>query len=388
MKFTNELFRSLEFKGREIKAMENVGGEIEWLCLNDICCALGRDSRVDVGHAAQSCKTSCRRLFGEGKMQRWAVRPYDVNYLLRRVEKENTRVATICKELQMWINELPISYSHTVALPPPAGGDSDPVVFSYRDRFPVTFRAKAGKTMVNATQMARGFGKLPSEWLRIAQTTEYRNHLVESGISDSFDGQVATTRGKNGATWIEEPLAMEFARWLSPEFSQWCDERIKELVNRGHVSLHQINTREVVPVVPENFPVPQTLDEALMLAAQQARKIREDRHKVDFYDEFIENRNCFKSTRIADELEITPCQLHRFLAEQGIVKYENRCWVVHTPYQSLQCEVPYLWKAKSGKIYPFGATKRWTQAGREYILELWKERHKEEDVVVLKPSSK
>lgn len=382
MKSTNEKFLALEFKEREIKALAGVRGEIQWLCLNDICCALGRDSRVDVGHAAQACRTSCRRTFREGSQQKWAVKPYDVHSLLRRVETENKKVAEICRELQEWINTLPVPMRDDRLKPPMPVDNTGPVIFNYRDNFPITFRTEAGRTMVNATQMARGFGKMPSEWLRVAQTTEYRNHLVESGVSESFEGQVATTRGLHGATWIEESLALEFARWLSPEFSQWCDEKIKELVNYGSATLQVRNPKNSSPVPAENFPVPQTLDEALMLAANQARKIREDQHKVEFYDEYIENRNCFKSTRIADELDITTVQLHRFLSEQGIVKYDKKRWVVHTPYRSLQCDVPYLWKTKSGKIYPFGATKRWTQAGREYILELWKERHPE-NVVVL-----
>lgn len=45
--------------------------------------------------------------------------------------------------------------------------------------------------------------------------------------------------------------------------------------------------------------------------------------KIVFYEEFIENREWFKSTRIADELGISPRQLHQFLAEEGICKYEN-----------------------------------------------------------------
>lgn len=63
-----------------------------------------------------------------------------------------------------------------------------------------------------------------------------------------------------------------------------------------------------------------------MLAADQARKIREDEPKVTFYEEYVEERDHFKSSRIADELEISTVQLHRFLAENNIIKFEGYRW--------------------------------------------------------------
>ena len=59
-----------------------------------------------------------------------------------------------------------------------------------------------------------------------------------------------------------------------------------------------------------------------------AEVVSESLPKIVFYEEFIENRDWFKSTRIADELGISPRQLHQFLAEEGICKYEKRQWVV------------------------------------------------------------
>lgn len=34
-------------------------------------------------------------------------------------------------------------------------------------------------------------------------------------------------------TWMHEDVAMEFARWLSPTFAIWCNDRIKELLKYG-----------------------------------------------------------------------------------------------------------------------------------------------------------
>ena len=91
---------------------------------------------------------------------------------------------------------------------------------------------------VNATEMAKGFGKIPYEWLRLPSTKEYIAALEEdfqtSGKSLSL---VQTMEGKNGGTWFHEDLAIEFARWLSPKFSIACNRIIKMLFREGHIDI-------------------------------------------------------------------------------------------------------------------------------------------------------
>jgi hypothetical protein len=38
---------------------------------------------------------------------------------------------------------------------------------------------------------------------------------------------------------MDEDLTLEFARWLSPEFRIWCNDKIKELLKKGVVSLNE-----------------------------------------------------------------------------------------------------------------------------------------------------
>jgi phage antirepressor YoqD-like protein len=332
---------------------------------------------MDNGSAMRICRTSFRIPFKDGGRNRWGVKPYDVHNLLRTIRPENALVGKKCDRMQEWVNALPCgSQADRTTLLAPVG---EPVVFTYQDKFPNSFKADSGRIYVNATQMAKSFDKLPSTWLTLSSTTEFRSVLVREGKSLSMENQVMTTRGHYGATWIEEPLAMEFARWLSPEFSDWCNERIKELATKGYVSMgsSMSESRYSFGKPNENLPVPQNFEEALELALEQARKIREDQPKVEFYESFVEQRDYFKSSRIADELEISTVQLHRFLAENNIIRFEGHRWVALTQHQALQCDVPYMWEKSDGKIYPTGSVKRWTQAGREYIIELWQEQHPE-----------
>jgi hypothetical protein len=100
--------------------------------------------------------------------------------------------------------------------------------FNY-DGNPVSFTVN-GKVMVNATEMAKTYGKRPVDWLRLPSTTDFIEELTKVRNSH-FDNFIKPQAGgKNPGTWMHEDVALEFARWLNPRFAIWCNDRIKELV--------------------------------------------------------------------------------------------------------------------------------------------------------------
>lgn len=110
-------------------------------------------------------------------------------------------------------------------------------IFQYNGT-PITFQI-GGTLMVNATQMAKPFGKQPIFWLNNQSTKEFLAQLSELRNLSSAD-LVRVTKGGNDkklqGTWMHEDVALEFARWLSPAFAIWCNDRIKELLMNGTVS--------------------------------------------------------------------------------------------------------------------------------------------------------
>lgn len=104
-------------------------------------------------------------------------------------------------------------------------------LFNYNNTA-ITFSDQQGQNvMVNATQMAKAFGKRPIDFLRLPSTKEFINELTDVRKSH-FDDLVRTNKGgdvKLQGTWMHEDVALEFARWLSPKFAIWCNDRIKEL---------------------------------------------------------------------------------------------------------------------------------------------------------------
>lgn len=109
--------------------------------------------------------------------------------------------------------------------------NSQSQIFQYNGS-PISFQ-KGSSVMVNATEMAKPFGKRPAKWLELPSTKEFLMTLQTIRKSDSF---IRTVEGKKGGTWMHEDVALEFARWLSPAFAIWCNDRIKELLMKGTVS--------------------------------------------------------------------------------------------------------------------------------------------------------
>jgi phage antirepressor YoqD-like protein len=87
--------------------------------------------------------------------------------------------------------------------------------------------------MVNTTQMAKPFSKQPIDWLKTNQSKEYIETFSKLKIISLADLVQVTKGGNNSGTWMHEDVALEFARWLSPAFAIWCNDRIKELLKTG-----------------------------------------------------------------------------------------------------------------------------------------------------------
>lgn len=106
-------------------------------------------------------------------------------------------------------------------------------VFAYNNAN-VTFASKGGIVMVNATQMAKPFGKSCNDWLKYDHAKRMINAISTSTKIDVADLVKITNGGNSGnGTWMHEDVALVFAQWLSPDFYIWCNNRIKELLTIG-----------------------------------------------------------------------------------------------------------------------------------------------------------
>lgn len=169
-------------------------------------------------------------------------------------------------------------------------------IFNYNNA--VTFRTIDGALMVNATQMAKPFKKAVGQWLRLPSTKAYimavidvrlqgfnmqKSHIENrkplNGRELRINKFVRAKRGGRGSgTYLHEDIAIEFARWLSPAFAVWCNDRIKELLRQGVAQQHP--QEQPQPQSPEMLTIDgvlQRLREAtdLVTALKQERAERE-----------------------------------------------------------------------------------------------------------------
>lgn len=103
----------------------------------------------------------------------------------------------------------------------------------------ITFQIGDHNVMVNATEMAKPFNKQPAFWLRTKQAKEYISEYI--GMQNCIPSDIVRIiNGDNGGTLFHEDIAMEFARWLSPKFGIWCNDRLKELMKYGFTATDEM----------------------------------------------------------------------------------------------------------------------------------------------------
>ena len=189
--------------------------------------------------------------------------------------------------------------------------------------------------MVNATQMAKPFGKEPKFWLMNQSTTDYLNELSKVRNLTLTDLVQVTKGGNNPGTWMHEDVAMEFARWLSPAFAIWCNDRIKELLQYGMTATQptleqMIDNPDLVIQLATQLKREREEKEKLRLENEsQQHKIAIDAPKVEFYDEVVDSKDALPMDRVAKLLNIGigRNRLFAFLREKKVLMPNN------TPYQ-------------------------------------------------------
>ena len=159
-----------------------------------------------------------------------------------------------------------------------------PIVYDYKGSN-ISF-ANGKNVMVNATEMAKSFDKRPAKWLELPSTKEFLAALTAIRKSDT--ALIQTNSGGingGGGTWMHEDVALEFARWLSPAFAIWCNDRIKELLKYGMTATQptldeMVNNPDLV--IRMATQLKQEREEKARLEAENKRIIEETAPAVTF----------------------------------------------------------------------------------------------------------
>ena len=372
----------IPFRNRPVKLMQEPNTKDIWICLYDLCCALKRPMLMKTREAQAMCPSCTRIVFNKDSPKGlWAVHPRDVYRLTAFLKGESSTMAKLCEELMSWCNALPeeLDRLHAVS----SGYTEEELLLKYnsskRNSDVQLFNdARFGDIRVVIDKNNEPIFCLSDVCQVLGLTSSKVVQRLDKDVLSKYP--LKTTGGIQQVNFVNEDglydAILDSRKPEAKQFRKWVTSEVLPSIRK---------TGGYIPLNPEDSDA-EVMARALMIAQNtlnakdkliesQKEKIEKDKHKVAFYEDFIENRDWFKTTTIADELKTTPFMLHKFLIDKGVCKYENKEYVARSNYTPVQCDVSYYYKNKKGKSYPFNKRKRWTKYGREYILELWRSEH-------------
>lgn len=232
--------------------------------------------------------------------------------------------------------------------------------------------------MVNATQMAKPFEKRPIDWLQNQSSIEYLNELSKVRKSTLADLVQVTKGGNNSGTWMHEDVAMEFARWLSPAFAIWCNDRIKELLKTGVTTVSNDDEAIAYAMQVLNKRLEQAKAEKAMLEQQNAclaNEIKQTAPKVQYVDNVLQSVNTYTSTQMAKELSLrTAEQLHKSLKGKGVMFYQSGQWMLTARYsENGYTKTRTSQFTRSDGSIGTNTITVWTELGRAFLHKIFKD---------------
>ncbi len=250
-------------------------------------------------------------------------------------------------------------------------------IFRYNGS-PITFNS-GDSVMVNATEMAKPFGKAPKDWLRTSPSKEFISalsavrHICPTDLVQIKQG--GNDRDAQG-TWLHEDIALEFARWLSPAFAIWCNDRIKELLLNGNCVIRQDTPSYLIddPIQRAEKWIEEQKQKQALITSQQAQ-IATLTPKANFYDEVLRAENTFTTTQVASIFGRSAIWLNKWLCAFGI-QYKHR----GAYYLTASYKDKGLVKMQTVAYYDNGEPKtrlqqEWTMTGRKFLIEFLKQKN-------------
>lgn len=251
---------------------------------------------------------------------------------------------------------------------------NNPVVYDYKSS-QISF--SLGKNvMANATEMAKPFGKQPIDWLKTNQSKDYIEAFSKLKIISLADLVQVIKGGNNPGTWMHEDIALEFARWLSPAFAIWCNDRIKELLKTGVTTVS--NDDEAIAyamtVLHKRLEAARAEKERLEVENQlQSEQLKLAAPKVQYVDEILQSSQTYTSTQVAKELGMREAeQLHKVLKSKGIMFKQSGQWMLTAKYSEKGYTKPRtVTFPRSDGSQGSNTITVWTERGRAFLHHLF-----------------
>lgn len=245
----------------------------------------------------------------------------------------------------------------------------------------VAFQFGNGDVMINATQMAKAFGKRTNDFVRLSQTEDFiyalstRYGISRNGIVNVVQG------GISQGTWMHQKLALKFAAWLSPEFELWVYDRIEEVMRHGFTATDNVlekmiaNPDLLIGLATELKRERQEKARLELVTEQQTIELQKQAPKVQYFDEVLTSESTYTTTLIAKELGMSAMELNRRLSNLNIQYKQHGTWVLYSKYQDkgYTKTSTFTYTDTAGQTSTRMQTE-WTERGRMFVHDLIKEK--------------
>ena len=247
-------------------------------------------------------------------------------------------------------------------------------IFQYNGS-PVTFQ-KGDSVMVNATEMAKPFGKSAKHWLSNQSTVDYLSEL--SKVRNlTFADLVIVRKGSpenGGGTWMHEDVALEFARWLSPVFAIWCNDKIKELLTTGKTTLQKEESRELrlAKALLEASEIVEEYKAANVALMEKNETLTEENKtlapKAKYTDEVLMSETTYTMTQVAKEFGMAANAFSEFLFKKKVIFRQSGMWMMFAKYDDEGYSAVRTKKIENGKGSVITRSYLvWTEKGRMFL---------------------
>lgn len=153
---------------------------------------------------------------------------------------------------------------------------------------PITFALiKSVGVMVNATEMAKPFGKQVNEFMSNERTKAFVNEALKSENSSFLNifsqNDLYYSTPKSG-TYMHRILAIKFAAWLNPAFELWVYATIEHILYGKHVK------RDT------------SLGESYQLSNEKKELATKEEKTVDDFNRYLEIEDLLKQEKVKRSL--------------------------------------------------------------------------------------
>lgn len=366
------IFKTINLNAFPIKVFLDENS-LMWVCAQD-CCSFLRRPNLLVTTPVYSLTDRWRNVMFDRKKPQAAITPASIEKSFAFIMNENSTVRKQYDILVAWSKHLTVESfmrapSDKTEVPLSKENEGKEITLYYQGN-PITAKLD-GSQMINGSQMAKIFGKEIRNWTKLKATQDYIKtlssdaHIRASALIQVVKGGIPSEQG----TFIHKDLAIEFARWLNPQFAIWCNEHIMTLMQNGFTATPKtldelINDPDLVIRLANKIKEERAAKElAIQQRIEKEKELKETgklltvaKPKAAYYDAVIESRELYSTHQIASELNINYAKLKKILREHNVITSPVGKTIVNDKYTGWGETVKKSWK--------------WNKTGRKEIFRI------------------